>query len=160
MTNPEDSSQLLSRLRDDQKECMRSGNKERLSIIRMALSAIRNAEIEKGKGATLTDPEVVGVLSGMVRKIDESVEQFEKGGRPDLAEKESRERQILKEYLPRPLDEAELDRLVDEAVQSTGARSPRDMGSVMKWLGPRTSGRADNRLVSQKVKARLGEQNG
>ena len=139
---------------------MRSGNKERLSIVRMALSAIRNAEIEKGKGATLTDAEVIVVLSGMVRKIDESIEQFEKGGRPDLAEKESRERQILREYLPRPLDEEELDQLVDEAVQTTEAKSSRDMGSVMKWLASRTSGRADNRLVSQKVKARLGEKNG
>ncbi|MCL4460184.1 MAG: GatB/YqeY domain-containing protein [Nitrospirae bacterium] len=136
---------------------MRSGNKDRLSIIRMALSAVRNAEIEKGKGATLTDPEVVLVLSGMVRKIDESVEQFEKAGRLDLAEKENRERQVLKEYLPRPLDEKELDSLVDEAVRETGATSPREMGVVMKWLAPRTAGRADNRLVSQKVKARLGE---
>ncbi len=157
MTGSEEDSALLSRLREDQKECMRSGNKDRLSIIRMALSAVRNAEIEKGKGATLTDPEVVLVLSGMVRKIDESVEQFEKAGRLDLAEKENRERQVLKEYLPRPLDEKELDSLVDEAVRETGATSPREMGVVMKWLAPRTAGRADNRLVSQKVKARLGE---
>lgn len=150
-------SALLARLRDDQKESLRNGNKERLSIIRMALSAIRNAEIEKGKGASLTDPEVIAVLSGMVRKIDESVEQFEKAGRVDLAEKERLERQILKEYLPRPLDENELDRLLDEAIRETGASSPREMGNVMKWLAPHTSGRADNRLVSQKVKARLGE---
>ena len=157
LTTSDDSSELLVRLRDDQKECMRSGNKDRLSIIRMALSAIRNAEIEKGKGATLTDSEVISVLSGMVRKIDESIEQFEKGGRTDLAEKENRERQILKEYLPRPLDEAELDRLVAEAVRETGAKSSREMGVVMKWLTSHTAGRADNRLVSQKVKARLGE---
>ncbi len=147
---------LLERLRTDQKESLRSGQKVRLSIVRMALSAIRNAEIEKGKGSSLTEAEVVAVLSGMLRKLDEAIEQFEKAGRMDLSDKEKAERDILKEYLPEPLSERELELLLEQAVSETGAASPRDMGLVMKWLSPRTAGRVDNRLVSQKVKTRLG----
>ncbi len=147
---------LLERLRTDQKESLRSGQKARLSIVRMALSAIRNAEIEKGKGSSLTEAEVVAVLSGMLRKLDEAIEQFEKAGRMDLSDKEKAERDILKEYLPEPLSERELELLLEQAVSETGAASPRDMGLVMKWLSPRTAGRVDNRLVSQKVKTRLG----
>ncbi len=147
---------LLERLRNDQKESLRSGQKARLSIVRMALSAIRNAEIEKGKGSSLTEAEVVAVLSGMLRKLDEAIEQFEKAGRMDLSDKEKAERDILKEYLPEPLSERELELLLEQAVSETGAASPRDMGLVMKWLSPRTAGRVDNRLVSQKVKTRLG----
>lgn len=156
MTVEGNPSVLLDRLKTDQKESLRGGQKERLSIIRMALSAIRNAEIEKGKGAVLTDAEVVVVLSSMVRKLDEAIEQYEKAGRTDLAGKEAAERDIIREYLPSPLSESELESLVEEAVRETGASSPRDMGAIMKWLAPKTSGRADNRVVSQKVKTRLG----
>lgn len=156
MTVDGNPSVLLERLRSDQKESLRGGQKDRLSIIRMALSAIRNAEIEKGKGSVLTDAEVVAVLSSMVRKLEEAIEQYEKAGRTDLAEKEVAERNIIREYLPAPLSEPEIEALVEEAVRETGAASPRDMGSIMKWLAPRTSGRADNRVVSQKVKTRLG----
>lgn len=147
---------LLERLRADQKDSLKSGLKDRLSIIRMALAAIRNAEIEKGKGASLTEGEVIAVLSGMVRKLDEAIEQFEKAGRTDLALKEKSELFVLKEYLPSPFSEEELDLLLEQAVKETAATSPRDMGLVMKWLSPRTAGRVDNRLVSQKVKTRLG----
>ncbi len=147
---------ILERLRTDQKESLRSGQKERLSIIRMVLAAIRNAEIEKGKGASLTEAELVAILSGMLRKLDESIEQFEKAGRTDLSEKEKNEKGILKAYLPEPLSEGELDALLEQALTETKAASPKDMGLVMKWLSPRTAGRVDNRLVSQKVKTRLG----
>ncbi|MHB8422725.1 MAG: GatB/YqeY domain-containing protein [Leptospirales bacterium] len=151
-----ESSGLLERLRADQKDSLRSGLKDRLSIIRMAMAAIRNAEIEKGKGASLTDEEIVAVLSGMLRKLDEAIEQFEKAGRTDLALKERSEMAILKEYLPVPLSEEELELLLEQAMKETSAASPKDMGLVMKWLSTRTAGRVDNRLVSQKVKTRLG----
>ncbi|MHB1605473.1 MAG: GatB/YqeY domain-containing protein [Leptospirales bacterium] len=151
-----ESSGLLERLRADQKDSLRSGLKDRLSIIRMAMAAIRNAEIEKGKGASLTDEEIVAVLSGMVRKLDEAIEQFEKAGRTDLALKEKSEMAVLKEYLPVPLSEEELELLLEQAMKETSAASPKEMGLVMKWLSTRTAGRVDNRLVSQKVKTRLG----
>jgi len=132
---------------------MRSGDALRRDTLRMAESAIYNAE--KRDRRTYTDDEIVGVLSREVKTRRESVDAFRKGGRDDLASKEEAEIGILETYLPEQLGEAEIKALVEEAIAATGASSPRDMGMVMGWLAPRTKGRADGRAVSQVVSQSL-----
>ena len=128
---------------------MRSGDALRRDTLRMAESAIYNAE--KRDRRTYTDEEIVGVLSREVKTRRESVDAFRKGGRDDLASKEEAEIGILEIYLPAQLGEAEIAALVDEAIATTAAAGPRDMGKVMGWLSPRTKGRADGRALSQVV---------
>jgi uncharacterized protein len=132
---------------------MRSGDALRRDTLRMAESAIYNAE--KRDRRTFSDDEVAAVIAREVKTRRESVEAFTKGGRTDLADKESAEIGILSEYLPQQLSDPELEALVTEAVASTGASGPRDMGKVMGWLSPKTRGRADGRRVSELVTARL-----
>jgi len=132
---------------------MRSGDALRRDTLRMAESAIYNAE--KRDRRTFSDDEVAGVIAREVKTRRESVDAFTKGGRPDLADKESAEIAILAEYLPQQLSDDEIRTLVDEAVGATGAAGPKDMGKVMGWLSPRTRGRADGRRVSELVNARL-----
>jgi uncharacterized protein YqeY len=126
---------------------MRSGEALRRDTLRMAESAIYNAE--KRDRRTYTDEEVAGVLAREVKTRRESVEAFRKGAREDLAAKEEAEIAILSGYLPEQLSDAEIEALVAEAIAATGAAGPRDMGKAMGWLAPRTKGRADGRLVSQ-----------
>jgi uncharacterized protein len=126
---------------------MRSGDALRRDTLRMAESAIYNAE--KRDRRSYSDDEVAAVLGREVKTRRESVEAFRKGGREDLATKEESEIAILAGFLPEQLSEAEIAALVDQAVAATGAAGPRDIGKVMGWLAPRTSGRADGRLVSQ-----------
>jgi uncharacterized protein len=128
---------------------MRSGEALRRDTLRMAESSIYNAE--KRDRRTYSDDDVVGVLAREVKTRRESVEAFRKGGREDLAAKEEAEIGILAGYLPEQLSEAEIEKLVGEAIAATGAAGPRDMGKVMGWLAPKTKGRADGRLVSQLV---------
>ena len=132
---------------------MRSGEGLRRDTLRMAESAIYNAE--KRDRRTYTDDEVAAVLAREVKTRRESVDAFTKGGREDLAAKEAAEIQILSGYLPEQLSEAEIADLVAEAIDATAAASPKDMGKVMGWLSPRTRGRADGRVVSQAVSAAL-----
>jgi len=147
---------LLERIQADIKDSLRSGQKERLSILRMVMAQIKNKAIEKGRDVQLTEEEIVDLLSGMIRRMEESVAQFTLGGREDLAEKEKSEMVIIREFMPEPLSDAQIDSLVAEAMSETHATSAKEMGAVMKWLAPKTMGRADNRVVSQKVKALLG----
>jgi uncharacterized protein len=137
---------------------MRSGEALRRDTLRMAESAIYNAE--KRDRRTYSDDEVAGVLAREVKTRRESVEAFRKGGREDLASKEEAEIAILAAFLPEQLSEAEIRALVDEALAATGAAGPRDMGKVMGWLAPRTRGRADGRLVSQVAGQALGATGG
>lgn len=132
---------------------MRSGEALRRDTLRMAESAIYNAE--KRDRREYTDDEVAAVLSREVKTRRESVEAFRKGGREDLASKEEGEIAILAVYLPEQLTEAEIGALVDEAIAATGAAGPKDMGRIMGFLAPRTKGRADGRVVSQAVTAAL-----
>jgi len=132
---------------------MRSGDALRRDTLRMAESAIYNAE--KRDRRTYGDDEVAAVIAREVKTRRESVEAFTKGGRPDLADKESAEIAILSEFLPQQLSDPELEALVAEAVGATGAAGPKDMGKVMGWLSPKTRGRADGRRVSELVTARL-----
>jgi uncharacterized protein len=128
---------------------MRSGDSLRRDTLRMAESAIYNAE--KRDRRTYADDEVAGVLAREVKTRRESVEAFRKGSREDLAAKEEAEIAILSGFLPEQLSEAEIAALVTEAIAATGAAGPRDLGKVMGWLAPKTRGRADGRLVSQLV---------
>lgn len=147
---------LLERIQSDIKDSLRSGQKERLSILRMVMAQIKNKAIEKGRDAQLTEDEIIDLLSGMLRKMEESVSQFVMGKREDLAEKERSEMVVIREFMPEPLSVEQIDALIAEAIKDTHATSAKEMGAVMKWLTPRTMGRADNRVVSQKVKALLG----
>jgi len=125
---------------------MRSGDALRRDVLRMAQNTMYN--IEKAKKVTLSEDEVLGVLTREVKTRRESVEAFRSGGREDLAAKEEAEIAILQGYLPDALTEAEIGALVEQAVAATGASSARDLGKVMGWLSPKTRGRADGKVVS------------
>src|SRR6188472_3019749 len=134
---------------------MRSGDALRRDVLRMAQNTMYN--IEKAKKVTLSEDEVLGVLTREVKTRRESVEAFRAGGREDLAAKEEAEIAILGEYLPQPLTEDELAELVREGIAATEASSARDMGKVMGWLAPWTRGRADGKHVSELVVQALAE---
>ena len=144
---------LRERIQSEITAAMRSGDVLRRDTLRMAESAIYNAE--KRDRRSYSDDEVAGVLAREVKTRRESVDAFRKGGREDLASKEEAEIGILATFLPEQLSEAEIAALVKEAVAATGAAGPRDMGKVMGWLSPRTKGRADGRVVSQAVGSAL-----
>ena len=144
---------LRERIQTDITAAMRSGEALRRDTLRMAESAIYNAE--KRDRRTYTDDEVGAVLAREVKTRRESVNACRKGGREDLAAKEEAEIAILAVYLPEQLTEAEIAAMVEEAIAATGAAGPKDMGKVMGWLSPKTRGRADGRLLSQVVGAAL-----
>lgn len=144
---------LMSRLRDEQKKAMKAKDKLRLGAIRLAVSAIRQLEID-GQ-VTLTDDEVLAVLTKMVKQRRDSVSQYQSAGRHDLADVELAEITILEEFMPHPLSNDEVDALVKDAIITSGASSMQDMGSVMAILKPKIQGRADMGKVSQLVKANL-----
>jgi len=132
---------------------MKSNDKLRLSTIRMIRSASKNKEIELRK--KLEDEDVVKVIQVMVRKGEESVEQFQSGGRMDLVEKEKKEIEILKSFLPQPLSQEEILKIIDQSIQETQASSLKDIGKVMKSVMPKIGGKADGKLINQLVKERL-----
>ena len=144
---------LLQRLDEDLKAAMKSSDAIRLSALRMAKAAIKNLQIEKGR--ELSDEEITGVLSTMAKQRRESIDQFSRGGRSDLVEKEQRELSVLQSYMPAQLSPGELDSLISQAIQESSARSEADMGKVMKVLMPVLVGRADNKLVSELMKHAL-----
>ena len=133
---------------------MRSGEKERLGVIRMLTAAIKQREVDER--ITLDDAQVVNVLEKMVKQRKESLVQFQAGNRADLADKESAEITLLQTYLPSQLSEAELDALIGEAIAATGAASVKDMGKVMGVIKAKAQGRADMAVVGAKIKAKLG----
>ncbi|HEX2626663.1 MAG TPA: GatB/YqeY domain-containing protein [Candidatus Limnocylindrales bacterium] len=149
---------LRERIQTEITAAMRSGDSLRRDTLRMAESAIYNAE--KRERREYSDDEVAAVLSREVKTRRESVDAFRKGGREDLAAKEEAEIAILAVFLPEQLSEAEIERLVREAVAATGAAGPRDMGKVMGFVSPKTKGRADGRLVSQVAGRVLAERPG
>jgi uncharacterized protein YqeY len=134
---------------------MKAGDAVRVATLRMAMAAAHNRQIELGH--ELTDAEVVEVLDRQVKQRRESIELYRQGGRPELADAEEAEIAILREYLPEPLTDAELERLAQEAVAATGAKGPADMGRVMGALVPQTKGRADGKAVSELVRRLLSE---
>lgn len=146
-------SSLKGRLQEDMKAAMRAGEKERLGTIRLILAAVKQQEID---GQTqLDDNGVIVVLDKMTKQRKESIEQFSKAARTDLVDKEQAELEVIRDYLPQPLSEQEIERLIEDALQSTKAESVKDMGKVMAVLKPQLQGRADMGQVSARIKSRL-----
>ena len=144
---------LKAQIYDDMKSAMKSGDKDRLKVVRLILAAIKQIEIDTR--TEMDDPAVLAVLNKMVKQRRDSVSQFRDGNREDLAAIELAEIVILDEYLPEQLSDAELDQMVDKAIADTGAESIRDMGKVMGQVKAQAEGRADMAAVGAKVKARL-----
>ena len=128
-------------------------DKVRLSALRMMKAGLHNREIDLKRD--LTEAEFLQAVSAMVKQRRDSIEQFAKGGRQDLVQKEQAELEVILSFLPQPFTAEELDRVIEKAVQETGAQGPKGMGKVMKALMPVISGKADGKEVSDKVKARL-----
>lgn len=143
-------SEILS---DDLKNALKTGQKDTLSVIRMIKAAVKNKEIEKG--AALSDEEIHGVLMTLARQRKDSIEQFSKGNRQDLVEKEAGELSIVQSYLPEQLTEEEVEEIIKNAVTESNANGAKDMGKVMKAVMVKVKGRADGRLVSALVKEML-----
>jgi len=144
---------LKAQIYDDMKTAMKSGDKDRLKVVRLILAAIKQIEIDTR--TEMDDPAVLGVLNKMVKQRRDSVTQFQDGNRDDLAAIELDEIVVLEGYLPEQLSDAELDQMVDKAIADTGAESIRDMGKVMGQVKAQAQGRADMAAVGAKVKARL-----
>lgn len=145
---------LKERITSDMTAAMKSKEAARLSTLRMVKAAVQNREIEKG--GELTDEELTKLLQSLVKQRRDSVEQYEKAGRAELAEKEQAEIAFIEEYLPQAASREEIERAVSEAVAETGASSMKEMGAVMKAALARLAGRnADGRVVSEIVKSKL-----
>jgi uncharacterized protein YqeY len=147
-------SPLKTRLQDDIKEAMRAKDSARLGVLRMIAAAIKQREVDER--IELDDEQIVSVLGKMVKQHQDSIEQYRKGGREDLVEKEVFELELITSYLPPALPEAELILLIDQAIAATSAQSVKDMGKVMAELKPKIQGRADMGVVSARIRARLG----
>lgn len=145
---------LKEKILEDIKTAMKEKKQERVEVLRFLNAAIKNKEIEV-RPNTLSDQDITAVIQKSVKQRNESIEQYKAAGREDLAEKENIELVILKEYLPQMLSEAELRKIVEEVVASTGATTAKDMGKVMKAAQEKTQGRADNKLLSQFIKEKL-----
>ncbi|WP_425806768.1 GatB/YqeY domain-containing protein [Desulfitobacterium sp. Sab5] len=147
---------LKDRLVEDMKVAMKAKEegKVRLSVIRMARAAIKNAEIDKK--TEFDDQQVIEILAREVKMRRDSIVEFEKANRPDTVKALEEEISILMEYLPQQLSEGEIRQLVQETIAEVGAQSPKDLGKVMGKISPKTKGRADGRLVNQIVRELLG----
>jgi len=144
---------LKERLQDAVKDAMRSKAKERLAVIRLVMAAIKQIEVDER--IELDDSQVLAVLDKMLKQRRESISQFDAAGRDDLSQKEAAEIAIISEFMPEPLSEEEIDRMIKEAIEKTGASSMKDMGKVMGGLQTQMKGRADMSAVSVKIKASL-----
>ena len=145
---------LKARITEDMKAAMRSGEKDRLSCIRMLQAGIQQREVDER--IELDDAQVLSVIDKMIKQRRESVTQFQAGNRADLVAKESAEIELLTGYLPAQLAASELDALIKEAIAETSATSMKEMGKVMGWLKPKVQGRADIGALSARIKAALG----
>jgi uncharacterized protein YqeY len=145
---------LKARITEDMKAAMRSGEKDRLSCIRMLQAGIKQREVDER--IELDDTQVLSVIDKMIRQRRESVAQFEAGKRADLVAKESAEIGVLSGYLPAQLNDGELDALIREAIAATGAATMKDMGKVMGVLKPKVQGRTDIGALSARIKIALG----
>lgn len=146
---------FLERIEQDLKAAMKNKEADRLSTLRMAKAAIKNREIDKM--AALTDEEAIKLLQSLVKQRRDSIEQYQKAGRAELAGKEADEIKVIEEYLPAALDEAAIAKIVEETIQETGASSAKEMGSVMKAVMAKLAGQTvDGKAVNQIVRAKLG----
>ena len=145
---------FVDKVNQDIAEAMRAKDQDRLGPLRMLKAALMNKKVERGKD--VTDSEALQIVSTLVKQRKDSVEQFTNAGRQDLADKEKAEIAILETYLPPPVSREELEKAVDEAVRTTGASSPKDMGGVMKAVMAGLAGRnADGKLINELVRTRL-----
>ncbi len=144
---------LEKRLKDEMRSALKSGEKLRLSVIRMALAAVKNKEIEERE--KLDDGTIVRVINGLVKKGEESLVHFQQANRVDLIEKQENELEILRSFLPQQLSKDEILTLVVETINETNALDMKDLGKVMKSLMPKTAGRADGKVVQQMVREKL-----
>ncbi len=144
---------LKEKLQQDLKESLKSGDSRKRMVLGMVSSAIKNKEIEKH--GELTDEEVVAVISSEIKKRKDSVEQFEKGGRPELAESEKREIDILMSYMPEQMSEDQIRDEVKKTIAATGAKDVKEMGKVLGVLMPKLKGQADGQTVSRIVKEEI-----
>jgi uncharacterized protein len=148
---------LPRQIDQDLKGAIRAKDSARLSVLRMLKAALQNAAIEKpGANGELADADAIAVVRKQVKQRQDAIASFEKGGRPELAEKERAEMDVLNGYLPQAMSEEELRSLVAETIAETGATSRAQMGAVMKALGPKVAGRADGKTLSAEVQRQLG----
>ena len=147
---------LNERIDIDLKDAMRAKDAGKLGVLRMLKSALKYASIEKSSESQLDDAAASQVIRKQVKQRQDSIESFEKGGRPELAAKEKEELEILNAYLPKGLNSDELAALVGEAITEVGATSKAQMGAVMKAVQSEVAGRADGKTLSQEVSRQLG----
>ena len=144
---------LQARILADMKEAMRAKDQTRLEAVRLLRAAIQRREVDEQ--IELNDEAVLAIVQKMIKQGRDAIEQFERGNRSDLVDSETQALKVLEVYLPKQLDESEIQQLLEQAMSETGAASQRDMGKVMGWLKPRIQGRADMGSVSSAVKKRL-----
>lgn len=145
---------MKEQIMEDVKSAMKEKNQLKLNALRFLQAAIKNREIEL-RPNTITEEEVQGVIKKLVKQRKESIEQYKTAGRQDLVDQESAELQILEAYLPAQMSREQIEQMVSEVIASTGAKSIKDMGTVMKEVIARAKGSADNKTVSEVIKTKL-----
>ena len=150
----DEGSTLKEQVQEEIKDALRGGEKVKLGALRFLMASVKNREIELRR--ELTDDEFREVVGREVKRRNESIEAYEDAGRDDLVKKETEERQVLQDYMPQQLSDAEVDALVAEAIEQTGATSVKELGRVMGYVMGKAKGRVDGSVVQQKARARLG----
>jgi hypothetical protein len=145
--------ELFNKLQEEMKAAMKNGDKDKLSTIRMLISEIKKVQIDSKK--ELSDEEIISILQKYIKQRKEAYTQYEQAGRKDLAEKELKEIEIVQQFLPPPLSEEELIKIVEETIREVGASSIKDMGKVVKAVIDKVKGRAEGSLISKIVKEKL-----
>jgi uncharacterized protein YqeY len=145
---------IEAKLLDDMKSAMKSGDTVRLETIRMLRAQLKNASL--GKQEALPEQDVLAILAKEAKKRKESIELYRQGGREDLVESETKELEIIEAYLPAALTEQEIDEIIGEAIQQSGATGVSDMGKVMGRVMSRVKGRADGKMIQNRVRQKLG----
>lgn len=146
-------SSLKARITDDMKSAMRAKQKQRLETIRLILADFKRIEVDER--IELDDTRCTAILDKMLKQRRDSIKQFEEAGRQELADKEKAEMEVIQEYLPEQLSEEEIAKLIEQAIDQTGANSAKDMGKIMGLLKPQLQGKADMGAVSKQVKQKL-----
>jgi uncharacterized protein len=144
---------LKQQIQDDMKTALRAHDKQRLGVVRLILAAIKQVEVDER--VELDDTRITQILNKMIKQRRDSIAQYDQAKRDDLADQERLEVKIIRAYLPEPLSETDIDRIVSEAIKKVGATSVKEMGKVMAELKDRLQGRADMTQISAKIKARL-----
>ncbi len=146
---------LLEKLQQEMKTALKNRDKDRLSVIRMLISEVKKAQIDAKRD--LSDEEIISVLQKYAKQRKEAIKQYRDAGREDLAEKEEKELEIVSEFLPQPLSQEEIEKIVSDTIKELNATSMKDMGKVMKAVMEKVKGRADGSIVSSIVKSKLSQ---